>query len=127
MNEKKKYLKAVGAGLDCTRAMKSVFLGELADSMDERFGESESVTFETLAAEFGSPDEISSTFHDRADYAELLKKAKRRLKMWRVAAILAALLLCAAVVLIVTIVNETAGMVYVGDATKVVELGGGMG
>ncbi len=73
----KLYLAQVTAALTgCSWSLKKVFANELRSQIKESFAEKE-ITYDSLCAAFGTPDEIAAGFYDREEYDRLLKSSRR--------------------------------------------------
>lgn len=114
----KAYLKEVTANLDCPRSVRSVFRSELRSDIEDFAKDKPDLTVETLCEQFGSPDALSAEFIARSDYGELLQKAKKKAKKWRILCIVAAVLLVLAISMIVYfyyVIDEYAGTIHVSN------------
>ena len=80
------YLREVKKGLRIDKALCGTVLGELKASVTEFCREKNDVSLEQLYAEFGTPEEISRSVIDREEYDTLLKRAKRKVLLWKVVA-----------------------------------------
>ena len=59
----------------CSWSIKKVFANDMRSKITDRFEEKE-ISYDSLCAEFGTPEEIAASFYDRDDYSALLKKSK---------------------------------------------------
>ena len=72
----KLYLSRVTDELTgCSWSIKKVFANDMRSKITDRFEEKE-ISYDSLCAEFGTPEEIAASFYDRDDYSALLKKSK---------------------------------------------------
>jgi predicted RND superfamily exporter protein len=73
----KLYLSQITDALKgCSWSLKKVFANELRSQIKESFAEKE-ITYDSLCAAFGTPDEIAAGFFDREEYDKLLKRSRR--------------------------------------------------
>ena len=73
----KLYLSQITDALKgCSWSLKKVFANELRSQIKENFAEKE-ITYDSLCAAFGTPDEIAAGFFDREEYDKLLKRSRR--------------------------------------------------
>ena len=73
----KLYLAQITDALKgCSWSLKKVFANELRSQIKESFAEKE-ITYDSLCAAFGTPDEIAAGFFDREEYDKLLKRSRR--------------------------------------------------
>ena len=93
----KSYLKDVSSKLTCPRSVRSVFISELKNEIEDLIKEKRDLTYEMLCERYGSPDEIANGFYDRSDYSRLLQKAKKKAKRWKILCIIAVILLALAI------------------------------
>ena len=113
------YLKDVSSKLTCPRSVRSVFISELKNEIEDLIKEKRDLTYEMLCERYGSPDEIANGFYDRSDYSKLLQKAKKRAKRWKILCIIAAILLVLAIGLIIyayITLGEYSGSVKVSNS-----------
>lgn len=72
----KLYLSRVTDELTgCSWSIKKVFANDMRNKITDRF-EGKEISYDSLCAEFGTPEEIAASFYDRDDYSALLKKSK---------------------------------------------------
>ena len=72
----KLYLSRVTDELTgCSWSVKKVFANDMRSKITDRF-EGKEISYDSLCAEFGTPEEIAASFYDRDDYSALLKKSK---------------------------------------------------
>ena len=112
-NNIKRYLKEVSSKLNCPRSVKSVFIRELKCNILAFTEDKEAISLKELYDEFGTPDEISSSFFDRKDYDALLKKAKKRAAIGIGIGIIASILLVTAVLVIIELISVYGGTTVV--------------
>ena len=113
------YLKDVSSKLTCPRSVRSVFISELKNEIEDLIKEKRDLTYEMLCERYGSPDEIANGFYDRSDYSRLLQKAKKKAKRWKILCIIAAILLVLAIGLIIyayITLGEYSGSVKVSNS-----------
>ena len=108
----KQYLKEVQKKLTCPLSVKSVFLGELKSNLLEYAEGKENITAEALCANFGDPKEIVDGFLERSDYQELLKKAKKKLQLWRVFSAVLAVLIVLTILYLIKVCYDLSGTMH---------------
>lgn len=101
------YLKEVSPHiLFPKKTKKKFFLRELKTVLSSYAEEHPDLSIDMLYKEFGAPEEFTNGLLDRKDYADLLKKANRRMHIWRCVsigfAVLAVLCICVIVYLMIT-------------------------
>ena len=101
-----KYLKDVKHLLPYTCKTRKMLLTELRESIEELNTAKDTLTYETLVAEIGSPEEVAHSFEDRESIAASLKRSRRYSKAKVILACVAALLICAIVAVVVIIVSN---------------------
>ena len=111
----RQYLKEVRKTLTCPMSVKSVFLGELKNTVLEYAGGKENITVEMLCAEFGSPTEIADGFLERSDYQKLLQKAKKKLRIWRVVSAILAVSVVLVILYLIYLCSEMGGAYTITD------------
>ena len=73
----KLYLSQITDALKgCSWSLKKVFANELRSEIKESFAEND-ITYDSLCAAFGTPEEIAAGFYDREEYGKLLKRSRR--------------------------------------------------
>lgn len=77
------YLKEVSPNINCPKRTKKFFLRELKDVLTSYADENADLSTDKLHKEFGTPEEFARGLLDRKDYADLLKKATRKMRIWR--------------------------------------------
>ena len=103
-----KYLKDVKHLLPYTCKTRKMLLTELRESIEELNTAKDTLTYETLVAEIGSPEEVAHSFEDRESIAVSLKRSRRYSKAKVILTCCAALLICAIVAVVVIITtNDT--------------------
>ena len=85
-----------------------MLLTELRESIEELNAAKDTLTYETLVAEIGSPEEVAHSFEDRESIAASLKRSRRYSKA-KVILACCAVLLIFAVVITVGVVLENEG------------------
>ena len=103
-----KYLKDVKHLLPYTCKTRKMLLTELRESIEELNAAKDTLTYETLVAEIGSPEEVAHSFEDRESIAASLKRSRRYSKA-KVILACCAVLLIFAVVITVGVVLENEG------------------
>ena len=103
-----KYLKDVKHLLPYTCKTRKMLLTELRESIEELNAAKDTLTYETLVAEIGSPEEVAHSFEDRESIAASLKRSRRYSKA-KVILTCCAVLLIFAVVITVGVVLENEG------------------
>ena len=101
-----KYLKDVKHLLPYTCKTRKMLLTELRESIEELNTAKETLTYETLVAEIGSPEEVAHSFEDRESIAASLKRSRRYSKAKVILACVAALLICAVIITVVVVTNN---------------------
>lgn len=101
-----KYLKDVKHLLPYTCKTRKMLLTELRESIEELNTAKDTLTYETLVAEIGSPEEVAHSFEDRESIAAFRKRSRRYSKAKVILACCAALLLCAIVITVVVVTNN---------------------
>ncbi len=77
------YLKEVSPNINCSKRTKKFFLRELRDVLISYADENADLSIDKLNREFGTPEEFARGLLDRKDYADLLKKANRKMRIWK--------------------------------------------
>ena len=73
----KLYLSRVTDELTgCSWSIKKVFANDMRSRIADRF-EGKEISYDSLCAEFGTPEEIAAGFYDREEYDRLLKSSRR--------------------------------------------------
>ena len=101
-----KYLKDVKHLLPYTCKTRKMLLTELRESIEELNTAKDTLTYETLVAEIGSPEEVAHSFEDRESIAASLKRSRRYSKAKVILACVAALLICAVIITVVVVTNN---------------------
>ena len=101
-----KYLKDVKHLLPYTCKTRKMLLTELRESIEELNTAKETLTYETLVAEIGSPEEVAHSFEDRESIAASLKRSRRYSKAKVILACVTALLICAVIITVVVVTNN---------------------
>ena len=91
----KRYLRAVGKALRCSRAQKRALLDELRGRVQEFVTQSPQADFDALRAAFGAPETLAADYFGTQGDAALTRALSRRRVLLTVfvAVLLAALLL----------------------------------
>ena len=114
-----KYLKDVKHLLPYTCKTRKMLLTELRESIEELNAAKDTLTYETLVAEIGSPEEVAHSFEDRESIAASLKRSRRYGKA-KVILACCAVLLIFAVVITVGVVLENEGYYSSIDAKRII-------
>ena len=127
MDEQKKqtidrYLKEVSENLVASRRTKKFFIREFSDLVTSYAGEREDVTIDDLYNEFGKPEVFASQFTDRAEYANLLKKAEKKARLWMILAIGGIVVIAALICFIVYLIKLYGGTITISDAYEPTEI-----
>ena len=101
-----KYLKDVKHLLPYTCKTRKMLLTELRESIEELNTAKDTLTYETLVAEIGSPEEVAHSFEDRESIAASQKRSRRYSKAKVILACCAVLLICAIVITVVVVTNN---------------------
>ena len=96
----------------CSWSIKKVFANDMRSKITDRFEEKE-ISYDSLCAEFGTPEEIAASFYDRDDYSALLKKSKRL----NIVLVVSVVMLIAVVIILVVIIENLYSMV--GDTITI--------
>lgn len=110
-NDLKNYYSLIKKNLSCSFNMKSVFMKDLNDRINEFLVDNPNSTIDTIIENFGTPVEIAKSFDKDNDH--LIKKAKNRLIIEIV--LLASLLVCIAIfgIVIYSILENLGGNITV--------------
>ncbi len=109
----KSYLKEVSSVLDCNKALKSVFLSELREDIENFSNSGVVISKEKLYGEFGTPQDITHSFYSRNDYDVLLKKSKKKVIIWRIISVVFCILFIVVVCHFVELLDHSHGEVTV--------------
>ena len=118
------YLKQVKSHLTCPAALKKTFLEQLRGDVEEFLETNPNATLEDLAQRFGNPSEMAHSYIETLDGDKLekqIKKAKiiKRIVLFTCLAILAAVLFVASYIVIETLKDDTATIVYTVEETVI--------
>ena len=111
----KQYLQEVSAMLCCPKGVKSVFLRQLKGEILDFMETNTTITVDELYNRFGTPEEIAAGFFDRDDYSAMLKKAKRRSKIWMGFCIVLAILLIVSSCYFIDAIKNMSGTIEFSD------------
>lgn len=118
------YLKQVKSHLTCPAALKKTFLEQLRGDVEEFLDTNPQATLEGLTERFGNPSEMAHSYIENLDSNQLekqIKKAKiiKRIVLFTCLAILAAVLFVASYIVIETLKDDTATIVYTVEETVI--------
>ena len=105
----KEYADKVYENLLCSKAARAFFMRELRQNLAAFVSEHEDAGYDELAAEFGDPTIFGGEFTDRLEYAELLRKARKKATFWKCVGIVLALITVAVIVLCLLFVHAVTG------------------
>lgn len=100
------YLKQINGSLVGFRKTKKYFMREFSVLVTSYAEERQDVTIDDLHEEFGTPESFASQFTERTEYAELLKRAKKKSLLWMIAAIVGIVVIACLICFIVYLISQ---------------------
>lgn len=115
----KRYLKEISAVIVCPKGTKGFFMRELKQDVLSYAQEHNDITFEMLCKAFGAPEKFTAGLADDEVYANYLKIAKKKAKIWKWIGISAIVLALIAIGLCIFTYIKFGGTVEVTNPTEV--------
>ena len=109
----KQYIKEVSDRLICPKGTKKFFMAQFEDMVCSYADEHPDVSYGELCKEFGMPEKISTDIVEKAEYREMLKKAKKKTTIWIIVAAIAVVIIALLIGLVVYLIKEYGGEVAV--------------
>ena len=107
----RQYIKEVSDRLICPKGTKKFFMVQFEDLVCSYAAEHPEASYSELCKEFGEPEKISTDIVEKAEYREMLKKAKKKTVLWIAVAAVAVVIIAFLIWFIAYLIKEY-GSVY---------------
>lgn len=125
-NELKAYYSEIEKNLICEHRQKTAFMAELKANIDEYLAISPDADIERIKAEFGTPDEIASSFIGNSDVQTIKKRLDIKKSILIAIALALAIYLAFVVISLIDIHTEAHGFIEEGIMMISTLKGGGI-
>ena len=112
----KRYVTEVSERLICPKGTKKFFVRQFEDMVCSYAAEHPDASYDDLLGEFGEPEKISTEIVEKAEYREMLKKAKRKTAFWIIFGVIAVLVIAFLIWFIAYLLKTYGGTYTVSSA-----------
>ena len=112
----RQYIKEVSDRLICPKGTKKFFMVQFEDLVCSYAAEHPDASYGELCKEFGEPEKISTDIVEKAEYREMLKKAKKKTTIWIIVAVIAVAIIVFLIWFIAYLIKTYSGTYAVSPA-----------